>query len=102
MIGEVLLEIRKLEEALVSMRAFATAEREALGGRDYSLSAYILRDLPVTKAAELSDLCYAMSEGNASRGDWDRLKLYWLSALLAEKETPTPSNTPASDTPAQS
>ena len=71
-----------------TLKAFASAERQTLGdGRDYSLAAYILRDMPVTKKAELDDLCHEMSKGNASKGDWDGLKWHWLNALLTAEES---------------
>ena len=80
--------ITQLKAENAALKTFASAERQTLGdGRDYSLAAYILRDMPITKKAELDDLCHEMSKGNASRGDWGGLKWHWLNALLAEQVT---------------
>jgi len=79
-------EVAQLEaknEKLQELKLFCYAEAQTLGdGRDFSLAAYMLRDLPTTKRAELVELCQVMSEETASKGDWEGLKRWWLDAAL--------------------
>jgi len=79
-------EVAQLEaevEKLRELKLFCYAEAQTLGdGRDFSLAAYMLRDLPTTKRAELVELCQVMSEETASKGDWEGLKRWWLDAAL--------------------
>lgn len=44
---------------------------------DYGLAAYTLRDLSLTKKAELADLAHALHSGTASKGDWEGLRDLW-------------------------
>ena len=59
--------------------------------RDYGLACYMLRDLPLSKAAGMNDMLWALHhEGSAAKGDWELVRDKWLEAYraaLAPKET---------------
>jgi len=61
---------------------FAEAKRIAERAEpDYSLAAYMLRDLPLTIEADLSSLAHSMHAETASDGDWVGLRDLWDKAF---------------------
>ena len=59
---------------------FEQACRFADAQNDYDMAAYALRDLPLTKEAELADLAQAMQSEGCSKGDWVGLRDLWDKA----------------------
>ena len=74
-------EVELLRQRIVFEQACRVADAQ----HDYSLAAYMLRDLPITKRAELDGLCNAMHQETASRGDWDCLRRFWDEAYRKEQ-----------------
>ena len=63
--------------------SFEVACRLADKGEDYSMPVYMLRDLPLTKDANLLDLAWALAmpdSGYCSKGDWEGFYEVWDDA----------------------
>lgn len=71
------------KELWIQRVTFAEAKRIAEGPQnDYGMAAHLLRDLPLTKKAELSSLAHSLhSCGTASKGDWVGLRDLWDQAF---------------------
>jgi hypothetical protein len=79
-------QVAAMRERITQLETMGRAELQTLGdGRDYSLAAFILRDLEITKEGGLREMCAAASTGGASRGDWDGIRLWWWEAAFGRK-----------------
>lgn len=78
-------ELVQLEAKIILLKdrvIFEQAWRIADCQNDYGLAAYALRDLKLTKDADLASLCQALHQETASEGDWKGLRDLWEKAYL--------------------
>ena len=79
-ITEEITQLEAKNELYRQRIVFEQACRFADAQNDYDMAAYALRDLPLTKEAELADLAQAMQSEGCSKGDWVGLRDLWDKA----------------------